>query len=71
MNPARSFASALAAWQWTALWIYFTAPPLGMLAAAQAFVQLRGPHRVLCAKLNHHTARRCIFRCNFASLGQV
>jgi hypothetical protein len=42
-----------------------------MLAAAQAFVQLRGAHRVLCAKLNHHTARRCIFRCNFASLGQV
>jgi len=35
MNPARSFASALAAWQWTALWIYFTAPPLGMLAAAE------------------------------------
>jgi aquaporin Z len=69
MNPARSFASALAAWQWRALWIYFTAPPLGMLAAAQAYVQLRGAHRVLCAKLNHHTGRRCIFRCDFASLG--
>ena len=66
MNPARSFASALAAWRWTALWIYFTAPPLGMLAAAEAYVQLRGAHRVLCAKLNHHTARRCIFRCGFA-----
>jgi aquaporin Z len=71
MNPARSFASALAAWQWTALWIYFTAPPLGMLAAAEAYVQLRGAHRVLCAKLNHHTARRCIFRCNFGALGEV
>ncbi len=66
MNPARSFASALAAWQWTALWIYFTAPPLGMLAAAEAYVRLRGAHRVACAKLNHRTARRCIFRCNFA-----
>ena len=71
MNPARSFASALAAWQWTALWIYFTAPPLGMLAAAEAYVRLRGAHRVLCAKLNHETARRCIFRCNYAALGQV
>jgi len=71
MNPARSFASALAAWQWKALWIYFTAPPLGMLTAAQAYVQVRGAHRVLCAKLNHHTARRCIFRCSFASLGDV
>ena len=71
MNPARSFASALAAWQWTALWIYFTAPPLGMLAAAEAYVRLRGVHRVLCAKLNHDTARRCIFRCNFGALGEV
>jgi aquaporin Z len=71
MNPARSFASALVAWQWTALWIYFTAPPLGMLAAAEAYVRLRGAHRVLCAKLNHHTARRCIFRCNFGALGEV
>jgi aquaporin Z len=71
MNPARSFASALAAWEWRALWIYFTAPPLGMLAAAQAYVEVRGVHRVLCAKLNHRTARRCIFRCSFASLGRA
>jgi aquaporin Z len=70
MNPVRSFASALAAWQWRALWIYFTAPPLGMLAAAEVYVGLRGAHRVLCAKLNHYTARRCIFRCNFAALGE-
>lgn len=69
MNPARSFASALAAWQWTALWIYFTAPPLGMLAAAEAYVRLRGAHRVLCAKLDHRTSRRCIFRCRYDALG--
>lgn len=68
MNPARSFASALVAWRWTALWIYFTAPPLGMLAAAQVYLRVRGEGRVLCAKLNHYSARRCIFRCNFASL---
>jgi aquaporin Z len=65
MNPARSFASAVGARQWTALWIYFTAPPLGMLAAAEAYVRLRGAHRVLCAKLDHRTARRCIFRCRY------
>ena len=71
MNPARSFASALAAWQWTALWVYFTAPPLGMLTAGETYVQLCGAHRVLCAKLAHHSARRCIFRCNFGALGEV
>jgi aquaporin Z len=65
MNPARSFASAVGAWQWTALWIYFTAPPLGMLAAAEAYVRMRGAHRVLCAKLDHFTTRRCIFRCRW------
>ena len=66
MNPARSFASAMAAWQWGALWIYFTAPPLGMLAAAETYVRLRGAHRVFCAKLDHFTTRRCIFRCRWA-----
>jgi aquaporin Z len=71
MNPARSFASALAAWQWTALWVYFTAPPLGMLAAAEAYVLRRGANRVLCAKLNHRTRRRCIFRCRYDTLGAV
>ena len=65
MNPARSFASALFAWRWAALWIYFTAPPLGMLVAAETYVRLRGAHRVRCAKLNHRTTRRCIFRCGF------
>ena len=37
LNPARSFASALAA-DWSSLWIYFTAPPFGMLVAAQLFL---------------------------------
>jgi aquaporin Z len=66
MNPARSFASALGAWQWSALWIYFTAPPLGMLAAAELYVRRRGLQSVLCAKLDHMTTRRCIFRCRWA-----
>jgi aquaporin Z len=69
MNPARSFASALAAGEWRALWIYFTAPPLGMLAAAEGYVRRRGLHRVLCAKLDHANARRCIFRCRWSRAG--
>ncbi|HLK57715.1 MAG TPA: aquaporin [Chthonomonadaceae bacterium] len=51
MNPARTFASALAAWDWTALWVYFTAPLLGMLLAAQVYLWQRGS--VFCAKLHH------------------
>lgn len=35
LNPARSFASALTAHSWTALWVYLTAPMLSMLLAAE------------------------------------
>jgi hypothetical protein len=31
MNPARTLGSAVAAHVWTGIWIYFTAPPIGML----------------------------------------
>lgn len=37
MNPARSLASALAAGNFMYLWIYCTAPVLGMLAAARVW----------------------------------
>lgn len=60
-NPARTFGPAVYARYWHALWIYFLAPPLGMLAAAQAFLWVRegkGPH---CAKLHHDNDKRCIF----------
>jgi aquaporin Z len=63
MNPARSFASAVGSGQWSALWIYLTAPPLGMLVAAELYVRTAGLERVRCAKLEHRTTRRCIFRC--------
>jgi aquaporin Z len=68
MNPARSFGPALLAGDVSALWIYFIAPPLGMLAAAEVFVRTRGIERVFCAKLHHHTAARCIFHCRFGEL---
>ncbi len=63
MNPARTLASALPAHFFHALWIYFVAPPLGMLAAAEC--HLRRGATVLCAKLHHVNDRRCIFRCAF------
>jgi aquaporin Z len=64
MNPARTFASAVAAHLFTGFWIYLTAPPLGMLLAAEVHTRL-GRRPVRCAKLHHDNARRCIFRCGF------
>lgn len=61
LNPARTFASALVANDWTALWIYFVAPPLGMLGAATVFQQLRAAPKIRCAKLHHTDRHRCIF----------
>lgn len=65
MNPARTFGSALPAHIWTSIWVYFTAPPLGMLAAAALYLRLKGSGGVICAKLHHHNAKRCIFRCGY------
>jgi aquaporin Z len=61
LNPARTIASALPGNTWTALWVYFTAPPLGMLAAAQTYLWLRGRAAVYCAKMHHQNNKRCIF----------
>jgi aquaporin Z len=58
MNPARSFASAAPAGAWDALWVYFVAPPLGMLAAAA--IHARAGDRAGCAKLRHSADTRCI-----------
>lgn len=70
MNPARTFGSALAARDWHAIWIYFTAPPLGMLLAAEIYLQTNGVARVRCAKLHHLNDKRCIFRCDFERRNQ-
>jgi aquaporin Z len=48
-------------------WVYLLGPPLGMLAAAEVYVRWAGPSGVRCAKLNHHTNARCIFRCRFGA----
>jgi aquaporin Z len=63
MNPARTFGPALLAGNAPGLWIYFTAPPLGMLTAAELFVRRFGADRVRCAKLHHPRAGACLFGC--------
>lgn len=59
-NPARTFGSAVHANDWHAVWIYFVAPSLGMLAAGELFLRVRGA-APYCAKLHHTNHERCIF----------
>jgi aquaporin Z len=59
MNPARTFGSAFLPHLWNSLWIYFLAPPIGMLSAAAVHLSLKQP--VACAKLHHQNSHRCIF----------
>lgn len=61
INPARTFASALPANIWTGIWIYFIAPPLGMLLAAETYCRLKGREKVACAKMYHTNRQPCIF----------
>lgn len=68
INPARTFGSAIVAGVWNDWWVYFVAPPLGMLGAAEVFVRLKGAHSVLCAKFDHYSKMRCIFNCNFGEI---
>jgi catechol 2,3-dioxygenase-like lactoylglutathione lyase family enzyme len=69
MNPARTVASALPSGTWTALWVYFTAPLIGMFLAADVFLWARRGRQAACAKLYHHGSARCIFRWGFAERG--
>jgi len=62
MNPARTLGSAIIPQLWSSLWIYFIAPPLGMVLAA--FLYQAAGHHAACAKLHHQNAKRCIF-CEF------
>jgi aquaporin Z len=62
MNPARSFGPAVNGCYWHALWVYFVAPTLGMLIAAEGFLRARRGAPSFCAKLHHANNKRCIFR---------
>ena len=70
VNPARTFSSAIFAWIWRGIWIYFIAPCLGMLAAAGIYIRTFGPSRVYCAKVFHDLHSTCPFPCRFAQLVQ-
>jgi aquaporin Z len=61
MNPARTFGSAPLGRYWHALWVYFLAPTIGMLVAAELFLWVRGGIGQYCAKLHHANDKRCIF----------
>jgi aquaporin Z len=64
INPARTLGSALLAGDFAGLWIYFTAPPLGMLMAAELYTRSGGDRRVMCAKLHHPHGGACVFGCD-------
>lgn len=70
MNPARTLSSAIPAMEWDALWMYFTAPPLGMLLAAEARRGLGLRHDRHCAKFHHDPRYRCL-SCERAGKGPV
>jgi aquaporin Z len=42
LNPARTLGSAVFAGDFTAIWVYFTAPVSGMLLAAAVFTRVQG-----------------------------
>jgi aquaporin Z len=67
MNPARTLSSAVPAHIWHGIWIYFTAPPVAMMVAADCYLWLRGRSHVFCAKLHHQNHKRCIF-CEYQKL---
>lgn len=73
LNPARSFGSAAVAREWTALWIYLTAPTAGALLASLVYARGLG-WPVYCAKLQHpfdrQTSRQCIFRCGYGAVAE-
>jgi aquaporin Z len=61
INPARTVASAWPSGIWTSGWVYFAAPVLGMLLAAQVYLLAMHSFPRACPKLHHGTKQRCIF----------
>lgn len=68
VNPARSFSSAIFAWIWQGIWVYFAAPCLGMLAAAVIYIRSPRLGRVYCAKVFHDLRSTCPFNCRLDQL---
>jgi aquaporin Z len=65
INPARTTGSAVFANVWTAVWLYFVAPVLGMMTSAEIYLRIYGKENVLCAKLHPDPSYPCPFLCHF------
>ena len=65
INPARTVGSAVFAGVWTAGWLYFVAPVLGMMGAAEVHLRMYGIKSILCAKLYPDPDYPCSFRCHY------
>jgi aquaporin Z len=65
INPARTIGSAVFANVWTAEWLYFVAPVLGMMTSAEIYLRVYGVEGVLCAKLHPDPSYPCPFLCQF------
>jgi aquaporin Z len=63
INPARTLASALPGGLWHAIWIYFTAPVLGMWAATRLY-NLAHPNPG-CARLSTHSIAFPCIHCGY------
>ena len=63
MNPARTFASAFPSGVWTAWWIYFTAPFIGMFSAIEIVALAARERKMLCPRLNHSHHSHDILPC--------
>jgi len=67
INPARTTGSAVFAHVWTAVWVYFTAPVIGMMVAAEIYLRRYGADSILCAKLHPDPKYPCPFLCHYPS----
>ena len=67
INPARTTGSAAFAHVWTEVWVYFTAPVIGMMVAAEIYLRRYGANRILCAKLHRDPKYPCPFLCHYPS----
>jgi len=65
INPARTTGSAVFAGVWTAIWLYFTAPIIGMLLSAEIYLRSQGRDRILCAKIHADNEYDCPFLSNY------
>jgi aquaporin Z len=65
INPARTTGSAVFAHVWTAVWLYFVAPVIGMMTSAEIYLRVYGKESVLCAKLHPDSSYPCPFLCQF------